>query len=123
MPLESRALLFRISAPADPAQPAVVEVDGQNVAAQVEGLRLDMAEQKPSILTLYGPAAGDIEGDAIVRVMVNGDPRAALVELLAGINPQQLEQAALRRLDFDDTAEYGLTAAMLRELTEAAGRG
>lgn len=123
MPLESRALPFRISAPADPAQPVVVEVDGQNVAAQVEGLRLDMVEQKPTILTLYGPAAGEISGDAIVRVMVNGDPREALVELLAGINPQQLEQAALRRLDFDDTAECGLTVAMLRELAEAAGRG
>jgi hypothetical protein len=121
MPLDSQAVPIRITLPTDQRKPCVVEVDGADIAAQIDGLRLDVAGNQPAMLTLYGPVAGTIVGDAVVRVMVDSDPRQVLADLIGTVDPAQLEQAALQRLDYDDSIDHGLTAAMLRELLGRLG--
>lgn len=97
-----------------------IEVDGEDVSRKVTAARLDITPTG-AVLTLAGPAAGEIDGVALVQVESAQPPGEAIAAFLASIDPGELERVALER---DDMDTLGLTKAMLNQLADwAAGRG
>lgn len=55
-----------------------------------------------------------------VELVIDHGSAAAIVDFLSTIDPVQLEQTALNRLDCDSDEQGGVTAAMIRELMDRA---
>ncbi len=99
----------------EPGQPPAVTVDGEQV--DVDAVRLEhLGAQQLPLLSLYSRAHGTISGTGVVRHDDPARPADQLGVFLSAIDAQLLERTARDRLDFDDEAPAGLTAAMLRQL-------
>lgn len=117
MGLDQRRQEFRIITRPDST---TIEVDGEDVSSKVHAARLDL-DSRGATLTLAGPAAGEIDGVALVQVESPSPPGEQVAAFLGGIDPAELERVALNR---EDMETHGLTKAMLNQLAEwAVGRG
>lgn len=120
--LNARPFTLRYGGPGK----AEVLLDGQDVTKHVSGVRIDAVAPDPVayVVLELNPHAEGVLFDGLARVAVGEtpDPGPAAAVFLSAIDPEQLERAALQRLDIDQ-GEGGLTGAMLRQLTEwASGR-
>jgi len=103
---------------------AEITLDGNPIQSHLTGLNLDMSSASPlPEITLYlakNKSATAFEGFARVQVAdFMDDPGPAAAEFLSAIDAEELERAALNRLDLENVPG-GTTAAMLRQLTEWA---
>lgn len=105
----------------DPVRP-VVTLDGQDIGSNVTEIswRAELGRSLPEAIIALAPNA-TVSFDGLARVSVGEqlDPGPAAAQFLTAIDAQELERAALNRLDLDNTPG-GLTAAMLRQLVDWA---
>jgi hypothetical protein len=116
MGVSEKLASFRIAVPAD-GSGAQVEVNGVDVAAHVGALRYEVQQGAHPLLTLFGPAAGVIEGAGVVHVVTEQDAREMIRDFLSEIDPEELERRALERADF---GSGNLTKIMLDVLASWA---
>jgi hypothetical protein len=95
-----------------------------DIANDVSGFYLSCpsATELPELVVMLHPklaTATEWEGFARVLVGEEPDPGPAAAKFLEAIDPDELERAALARLDLENTPGGG-TAAMLRQLVEWA---
>jgi hypothetical protein len=107
-----------------PAEKGVeVSLDGVRIERLISGFSIDFAAGAPfaDVVLQVHPRhtrSPEFDGVASVAVAVD-DPGPAAAAFLSAIDPEELSKAALQRLDLTNDA-HGLTAAMLRQLTEWA---
>ncbi len=104
---------------------AHLEIDGRDVASQVEAYTLShRAGQLPELAILLQPTASD-EWAGLARVSVGEppDPGPAAAAFLRAIDAGELERAVLNRHDLMDGGPSEFTRALLLQLQEwAAGK-
>lgn len=100
-----------------------VHLDGQDVSKQVRGFGLRHFGGEPAQAVLYlAEGRGTTAFDGLARVVVadeQPDTANAVAEFLAGIDPDLLAAAVLKRNDLDGKPNE-LTRGALRQLTEWA---
>lgn len=78
-----------------------VEVGGQDVSAHLVGVRLELANRQPALLTLFTqPGAGTVEGVALVQQDTGAtfeEPPLRASELLRALDPGMVEAELLAR--------------------------
>ncbi len=111
---------FRIGAKLNGA--AKVELDGQDVSAEISAFTFQSKLGQPPLLTLFLTADGSIEGDGIVRI--GGSPTPAdrlqiINDFLQGIDPFELDQEVLE----GQVGETGVMGEAIRVLMRKAAMG
>ncbi|UQA93706.1 hypothetical protein [Streptomyces halobius] len=115
--------LRRVRIAASPDEPAVIEIDGHDVASAVEAYRITQTVDEGPEVTLYvqqGWKGMQLEGLAEVLVEP-ADVRHVVIGFLDSVDWQQLDDAVLDRGDLDGKPGE-LTRGVLSQLREwAAG--
>lgn len=104
-------------------QPAVIEIDGHDVASVVEAYRITQTVDEGPEVTLYVQQGWrGMEFDGLAEVSVEpADVRHVVVGFLDAVDWQKLDEAVLDRDDLDGRPGE-LTRGMLAQLREwAAG--
>ncbi|MFD9418757.1 hypothetical protein ACFWC9_29165 [Streptomyces goshikiensis] len=111
----------RVRVAARPDQTAIIEVDGQDVAAAVEAYRITQTVDEGPEVTLYLSAGWESMGfDGLAEVMAEpADLRHVVVQFLDAVPWQKLDQAVLNRDDLDGQPGE-LTRGLLAQLREWA---
>lgn len=108
------------------AQPGSVRMylDEHDVSEHVLAYELqhDVHHALPLLVLHLRPSAGALFQGLARVVVAQDDPGRAVAAFLAGVDPAALEKAALYREDLDP-GRHGVTAAILRTLTEWAQGG
>ncbi|MGB8944981.1 MAG: hypothetical protein WCD21_32830 [Streptomyces sp.] len=113
----------RVRIAARPDEPAVIEIDGHNVASAVEAYRITQTVDEGPEITLYVQHGWrGIEFDGLAEVVVEpADVRHVVIGFLDAVDWQKLDEAVLDRDDLDGRPGE-LTRGMLAQLREwAAG--
>lgn len=95
----------------------VVEVDGENIASQLEALQLTLAANQPATLTLEARSkAFEFEGAVEVQVIDPEHDRKAIVAFLDEVDGAWLEEAVAN----DPAMGEGVGTCALRLLKQRA---
>ncbi|MEU1015355.1 hypothetical protein [Streptomyces sp. NPDC005898] len=111
----------RVRIAARPGEPAVIEVDGHDVASAVEAYRITQTADEGPEITLYvqqGWRGTQFDGMAEV-VVAPADVRHVVIGFLDAVDWQQLDEAVLDRNDLDRQPGE-LTRGVLAQLKEWA---
>ncbi|MFE4869540.1 hypothetical protein [Streptomyces sp. NPDC056682] len=111
----------RVRISARPDEPAVIEIDGHDVASAVEAYRITQTQDEGPEVTLY-VAEGwkGVEFDGMAEVVTEpADLRHVVVGFLQAVNWQKLDAAVLDRADLDGKPGE-LTRGVLAQLVEWA---
>lgn len=111
----------RVRISARPEEPAVIEIDGRDVASAVEAYRITQARDEGPEVTLY-VAEGwkGVEFDGMAEVVAEpADLRHVVIGFLQAVDWQRLDEAVLARPDLDGKPGE-LTRGMLAQLVEWA---
>lgn len=119
MTLDERPKAVSIDA-SDPLRPRVT-IDGHDVTHDLTGVSLQVvAREVPQVvLRVSGRAGASFDGFARVAVEVPADPGPAAEVFLAAIDPGELQNAALNRVDLG-SGPTATTEAILAQLCEWA---
>lgn len=100
-----------------------VLLGGESVGHLIEGINLSLEAGSPVayvVVQLSGAATRATEFDGLARVAVSeSDPGPAAAVFLSAIDAEELENAALNRVDLG-SGKHSLTSAMLKQLEEWA---
>ena len=98
-----------------------VLINGEDVTDRAAVTTIRLGHTEPTIVTLHMIGEGTIEGEGIVHIQDDlADVPQLVVDFLAQVSPEQLEQDALMAHQADES----LTATMLRVLAGyATGAG
>ncbi|WP_399932194.1 hypothetical protein [Streptomyces kanamyceticus] len=113
----------RVRIAARPDEPAVVEIDGHDVASAVEAYRITQTVDEGPEVTLYVQRGWQgTQFDGMAEVVVEpADVRHVVIGFLDAVDWRQLEEAVLDREDLDGQPGE-LTRGVLVQLKEwAAG--
>jgi hypothetical protein len=96
-----------------------VVVNGQDVSNEIAGVHTYAVPGEPTTVVLQLKPGSDLRlsGEGVVEVEQPMDVRDAMCELLAAINPNMLEAAALERIEYLDE-DTSFTTVMLEQLVE-----
>lgn len=109
-------LLATVRLTADPAG-SRLEVNGEEVRAKAAQVTI-AAGEVPTVAVWQFAGEAVIEGQGIVQVMADGgSPKAALLEWLALLDPEELERQALDRQGWGSA---GLAKDILQVIAELA---
>ncbi|MFE3182772.1 hypothetical protein ACFXKR_18150 [Streptomyces violascens] len=111
----------RVRISALPDEPAVIEVDGHDVASAVEAYRITQTRDEGPDVTLY-VAEGwkGVEFDGMAEVVAEpADLRHVVVDFLQAVDWRKLDEAVLDRADLDGKPGE-LTRGVLAQLVEWA---
>lgn len=111
----------RVRVAARPSGPAVIEIDGQDVAAAVEAYRITQTVDEGPEITLYlSPGWEGFGFDSLADVMAEpADLRHVVVDFLNAVDAQKLDEAVFARDDLDGRPGE-LTRGLLTQLKEWA---
>ncbi|MCY0922575.1 MULTISPECIES: hypothetical protein [unclassified Streptomyces] len=113
----------RVRVAARPGGPAVIEVDGQDVAAAVDAYRITQTVDEGPEITLYlSPGWEGFGFDGLAEVMAEpADLQHVVIEFLNAVDARKLDEAVFARDDLDGQPGE-LTRGLLAQLKEwAAG--
>ncbi|MEV0503355.1 hypothetical protein AB0I84_37965, partial [Streptomyces spectabilis] len=93
----------RVRISARPEKPAVVEVDGHDVASAVEAYRITQTAEKGPEVTLYVRQGWHgVEFHGLAEVLVEpADVREVVIGFLDAVDWRRLDEAVLERDDLD----------------------
>ncbi|MEN8649111.1 hypothetical protein ABCR94_00285 [Streptomyces sp. 21So2-11] len=113
----------RVRIAARPDEPAVIEIDGHDVASAVEAYRITQTVDEGPEVTLYVQQGWQgVEFDGLAEVTAEpADLRHVVVGFLESVDWRQLDEAVLGRGDLDGKPGE-LTRGVLAQLTEWAKR-
>lgn len=101
-----------------------ITLNGERIERSVTGLTIDCDSRDPfpTVVLRLNHRATPAQFDGLARVVVEDvitEPGPAAAVFLSAIDAEELERAALNRLDLDN-GPGGLTKTMLRQLIEWA---
>ncbi|GGU44095.1 hypothetical protein [Streptomyces violascens] len=104
-----------------PDEPAVIEIDGRDVASAVEAYRITQTQDEGPEVTLYVAESWQgVEFNGMAEVVAEpADLRHVVVNFLAAVDWQKLDEAVLDRNDLNGKPGE-LTRGVLAQLTEWA---
>ncbi|MCY0929474.1 hypothetical protein OTB20_25390 [Streptomyces sp. H27-H1] len=113
----------RVRISASPGEPAVIEIDGHDVASTVEAYRITQTVDEGPEVTLYlTPGWEGMAFDGLAEVMAEpSDLRHVVIGFLNAVDSQKLDEAVLNRDDLDGRPGE-LTRGVLAQLREWAHR-
>ncbi|MEV0446280.1 hypothetical protein AB0I46_46050, partial [Streptomyces spectabilis] len=93
----------RVRISARPEKPAVVEVDGHDVASAVEAYRITQtADEAPEVTLYVRQGWPGVEFDGLAEVLVEpADVREVVIGFLDAVDWRRLDEAVLERDDLD----------------------
>ncbi|MFD7341730.1 hypothetical protein ACFV98_38035 [Streptomyces violascens] len=110
----------RVRISSRPDEPAVIEIDGRDVASAVEAYRITQTLDEGPEVTLYVAEGKGVEFDGMAGVLAEpADLRHVVIGFLQAVDWQKLDEAVLARPDLDGKPGE-LTRGMLAQLEDWA---